>query len=411
MSPTTGAKRRSDEADVPDDKNNNGLAVPSLDKSTTENERPIGSESPAKKKRRTGITAAQKQALIDNLQLELTERARKLRANYDIHAQSLRTRIEIRVNRIPMSLRKVKMGDLIQKYSTEQQQKTTTTSNGPPVPPKDATSSRPIFQRPAIASRPTSPIRPSPIKTTRLVPFSSSQGKWTPSVLTPSNPSHEVSGRDKENYEIEPMNTEKRQRLGPAADILRNHSNQVLSPTSSNSRLAPRGERTPSPTKQHYPTGIGARPISPTKPTAGTSASTLISNMVEKARSRANSPQKHSTITEATQASAAKSRARAATTSAASATTRTSRRISGASVSSEASSTSSVAARRQRPATATGMASGTAASAKRGVISTIKKGMAATKKAAGGGTKETAEKMAATTAAPAASGRVLRKRG
>lgn len=70
MSPTTGAKRRSDEADVPDDKNNNGLAVPSLDKSTTENERPIGSESPAKKKRRTGITAAQKQALIDNLQLE-----------------------------------------------------------------------------------------------------------------------------------------------------------------------------------------------------------------------------------------------------------------------------------------------------------------------------------------------------
>lgn len=207
------------------------------------------------------------------------------------------------------------------------------------------------------------------------------------------------------------MNTEKRQRLGPAADILRNHSNQVLSPTSSNSRLAPRGERTPSPTKQHYPTGIGARPISPTKPTAGTSASTLISNMVEKARSRANSPQKHSTITEATQASAAKSRARAATTSAASATTRTSRRISGASVSSEASSTSSVAARRQRPATATGMTSGTAASAKRGVISTIKKGMAATKKAAGGGTKETAEKVVATTAAPAVSGRVLRKRG
>lgn len=70
MSPTTGAKRRSDEADVPDDKNNTGLAVPSLDKSITENGPPIGSESPAKKKRRTGITTAQKQALIDNLQLE-----------------------------------------------------------------------------------------------------------------------------------------------------------------------------------------------------------------------------------------------------------------------------------------------------------------------------------------------------
>ncbi|KAK3952587.1 Borealin N terminal-domain-containing protein [Pseudoneurospora amorphoporcata] len=387
MSPTTGAKRKSDEADVPDDEHNTGVAAPSLDRSTTENGRPDGSESPAKKKRRTGITAAQKQALIDNLQLELTERARKLRANYNIHAQSLRTRIEIRVNRIPMSLRKVKMGDLIEKYS-EQQQKTATTSRGPPVPPKDATTSRPILQRPTTASttRPTSPIRPSPIKTT----------------------SHEVSSRNKENYEIEPTNTEKRQRLGPAADMLRNYPNQVLSPTSSNSRLAPRGERTPSPTKQHH-----ARPISPTKPTAGTSASTLLSNMVEKARSRANSPQKHSTITEATQASAAKSRARAATTSTAYATTtRTLRRVSGASVSSEASSTSSMGARRQRPATATGTRPGTAASAKRGVISTIKKGVAATKKAAGGGAKEKAEKAApAAAAAPATSGRVLRKRG
>ncbi|KAH7627572.1 Borealin N terminal-domain-containing protein [Sordaria sp. MPI-SDFR-AT-0083] len=419
MSPTAGTKRKSDEANVPKDEHNTDITAPLLDRSTTENGRPGGSESPAKKKRRTGISAAQKQALIDNLQLELTERARKLRANYNIHAQSLRTRIEIRVNRIPMSLRKVKMGDLIQKYSTEQQQKTatttttttTTTTRGPPVPPKDATTSRPVLQRPTTASttRPTSPIRPSPIKTTRFVPISPAKGQGMAPILTTSNNSHEVSGRDKENYEIEPTSPEKRQqRLGPAADILRNHPNQVLSPTSSNSRLVPRGERTPSPTKQHHP-----RPISPTKPTAGTSASTLLGNMVEKARSRANSPQKHSTITEATQASAAKSRARAATTSTAYATTtRTTRRVSGASVSSEASSTSSMGARRQRPATATGTRPGTASSAKRGVMSTIKKGVAATKKAAGGGTKEKAEKAAASTAAaPAASGRVLRKRG
>lgn len=70
MSPTTGAKRKSDEADVPDDEHNTAVAAPTLDRSTTENGRPDGSESPAKKKRRTGITAAQKQALIDNLQLE-----------------------------------------------------------------------------------------------------------------------------------------------------------------------------------------------------------------------------------------------------------------------------------------------------------------------------------------------------
>ena len=63
-----------------------------------------------------GITAIQKQALIDNLQLEVTERARKLRAQYALQAQSLRTRIEMRINRIPSGLRKMKMGDLYEKH-------------------------------------------------------------------------------------------------------------------------------------------------------------------------------------------------------------------------------------------------------------------------------------------------------
>ncbi|KAH0538850.1 hypothetical protein FGG08_004567 [Glutinoglossum americanum] len=71
-------------------------------------------------KRRKAITQAQKQALIDNLQLEISERARKLRAQYSLQAQGLRTRIEIRVNRIPLALRKVNIGELLAKYSREQ---------------------------------------------------------------------------------------------------------------------------------------------------------------------------------------------------------------------------------------------------------------------------------------------------
>ncbi|KAL8816828.1 MAG: hypothetical protein Q9191_008260, partial [Dirinaria sp. TL-2023a] len=62
------------------------------------------------------ITEAQKQALIDNLQLEVTERARKLRAQYALQAQSLRARIELRTNRIPTSMRKANMGELYEKY-------------------------------------------------------------------------------------------------------------------------------------------------------------------------------------------------------------------------------------------------------------------------------------------------------
>ena len=87
------------------------------------------------------ITQGQKQALIDNLQLEgklqnnaiihcasatysyaVTERARKLRAQYALQAQSLRTRIELRVNRIPTSIRKANMGELFAKYQERKQQ-------------------------------------------------------------------------------------------------------------------------------------------------------------------------------------------------------------------------------------------------------------------------------------------------
>ncbi|OJD22758.1 hypothetical protein ACJ73_05892 [Blastomyces percursus] len=71
--------------------------------------------SPTRKRMR--ITLSQKQALIDNLQLEVTERARKLRAHYALQAQDLRGRIERRINRIPTALRKQTMGDLLAKYS------------------------------------------------------------------------------------------------------------------------------------------------------------------------------------------------------------------------------------------------------------------------------------------------------
>ncbi|KAI9876576.1 MAG: hypothetical protein M1830_006190, partial [Pleopsidium flavum] len=61
------------------------------------------------------ISQAQKQALIDNLQLE--DRARKLRADYGRQALSLRSRLEFRLNRIPMSLRKANMGELLATYT------------------------------------------------------------------------------------------------------------------------------------------------------------------------------------------------------------------------------------------------------------------------------------------------------
>lgn len=43
---------------------------------------------------------------------EVTERARKLRNQYKLQAQSLRAHIEMRINRVPSSFRRTKMGDL-----------------------------------------------------------------------------------------------------------------------------------------------------------------------------------------------------------------------------------------------------------------------------------------------------------
>ncbi|ODA81886.1 hypothetical protein RJ55_00391 [Drechmeria coniospora] len=91
----------------------------------------------ALKRQRMGVSIQQKQALIDNLQLEVTERARRLRAQYGLQAQGLRSRIEIRINRIPTSLRRAKMGDLLAKY-LDQEQKRLASSRPPAVPAKDA---------------------------------------------------------------------------------------------------------------------------------------------------------------------------------------------------------------------------------------------------------------------------------
>ncbi|KAL8663766.1 MAG: hypothetical protein Q9202_003580 [Teloschistes flavicans] len=87
---------------------------------------PAATPSQSFSKRAVMITQTQKQALIDNLQLEITERARKLRAQYALQAQSLRTRIELRINRIPTAIRKANMGELYEKYieSTRQSPET-----------------------------------------------------------------------------------------------------------------------------------------------------------------------------------------------------------------------------------------------------------------------------------------------
>ncbi|KAI1244102.1 hypothetical protein MGN70_013971 [Eutypa lata] len=215
------------------------------------------------------ISIAQKQALIDNLQLELTERARRLRAQYNIQAQQLRSRVEMRINRIPTTLRKMKMGELLAKSLEPPQQppkappkSPSYAERPPPVPAKDDVAlHRPISRKPVPAAKAT-------------------RGQKRTSEDMNN------SSADKENHgTVE--NPKKRIRGGaPAVEPphAQHHHGQILSPTSSNARIIPARERPP-PSSPAKPSTF-SRPASPVKGGPGTKASSsnLLSNMVEKAK-------------------------------------------------------------------------------------------------------------------------------
>lgn len=67
-----------------------------------------------------------------------------------MQAQQLRSRVEMRVNRIPTALRRLKMGDLLAKHSETEQQRPRSAyvAKPPPVPAKDGTSPKPIPRKP-----------------------------------------------------------------------------------------------------------------------------------------------------------------------------------------------------------------------------------------------------------------------
>ncbi|KAI1872578.1 hypothetical protein JX265_005458 [Neoarthrinium moseri] len=339
------------------------------------------------KKRKMGLTLPQKQALIENLQLEITERARRLRAQYNVQAQQLRSRVEMRVNRIPRALRRLKMADLLAKHSEPAKSRPARSpyvARPPPVPTKDGASPKPIPRKPVSADGHQRGFK-------RL-----SDGV--------------VGFEDKENS-VEPVGQPKKKGRGPfaAVDAARTQPSQVLSPTSTNLRVLPRAvERPTSPAKHQTerpassPTkSMIARPGSPSKGFGAKSTSNLLSNMVEKAKStRGGTTGRHklasSTITNSSATSGTtRGRKPGVPSSATTANTRGKRKNSQASESSEASTGTVIkkttAASRAAPAKS-------ATAPKRTVMGTIKS--ATTKKPA----------TAKPAAAPAATGRTLRKR-
>ncbi|KAI9869080.1 MAG: hypothetical protein M1813_002904 [Trichoglossum hirsutum] len=221
-------------------------------------------------KRRKAITQAQKQALIDNLQLEISERARKLRAQYSLQAQGLKTRIEIRINRIPMALRKANIGELLTKYSEEQG-------------PSNAT-------KKYVVAATTAAAFPTPRGATRSTDL---RNNTSPSRGT-KRTSDEIScDADKENDSHIELSLPKKRTKAAAAPTgstrttsrSKPTASQVLSPKSFNSN-AKNPSRSPTRPNDSTAKSYIARPISPLKSVATAPAATgVIAGMVEKIKS------------------------------------------------------------------------------------------------------------------------------
>ncbi|KAI0165740.1 Borealin N terminal-domain-containing protein [Xylariaceae sp. FL1272] len=367
------------------------------------------------KKFKSGITAIQKQALIDNLQLEITERARRLRAQYNIQAQQLRSRLEMRVFRVPYKLRKMTMGELLEKAKQPQL---------PPVPPKSSyVPARPppvpAKDLPEPLPEPMSKPAPKPIARKPL-PVSSSVA-----VAGHKRLSDDIAGADKENHDASIDNPYKRNRVVPALSKAQASATQVLAPASYNTRVIPREV----PERNRVVPALTKAPASPTQVLSPTSSNTRViprdrpASPMKSMISRPMSPVKTTAATLATTASAAKGSTNLLSTIVGKAkATRTAASTRKATTSSNASSnggtapTTTTATGRVRkaaappPSTATRRGrrkvSDTSETSEKSTGTVIRKTATASKAAA---PKKTATKKAA--APPPTTGRTLRKRG
>ncbi|CAG8976359.1 hypothetical protein HYALB_00006132 [Hymenoscyphus albidus] len=198
-----------------------------------------------------GLTENQKRAIIENLQLEVTERARKLRAQYALQAQTMRARLEIRINRIPVAMRNMNIGELAAQHLALKQK--------------------------SIAGSPAKNRVEDIREKTRV----------SPSPRPKKRKSDEMS-IDKENQENQEIEYPKKRARAPnpaGRPISREtvQPSQVLSPRSANSRSYQLTQTRNAAQSKPVP----SRPVSPLKSSASAAsggAAGILTNMVEKAK-------------------------------------------------------------------------------------------------------------------------------
>jgi hypothetical protein len=198
----------------------------------------------------------------------VTERARKLRAQYALQANDLRSRIERRVNRIPVSLRKANIGELLEKNNAAMNKQQMASPSRKYSPTKLSRNIASISVDPATSSRRDSRTRGARCD----IPPNQS------AAPADTMHSHDPHFSDKENAPAggtpEGIKNPKRRvkPAGPggasrvASQEVRGNENRILSPKSNNSRTYPHSPFRASPEKGQ-PTYL-SRPTSPLKPSS-----------------------------------------------------------------------------------------------------------------------------------------------
>ena len=204
--------------------------------------------------------------------MEVTERARKLRAQYALQAQSLRTRIELRVNRIPTALRRANMGEVFAKHEEmPQHEQNQNNADARRIRDPQLFESKPK----SIQNFPPSISEPAPKAKGEKRDRYALVTSLTRSTLTYCSDSMESGGKDQITIHEDPIPNPKKR-----TKVTRNPNSRrapipstVLSPKSANSRTHPQSPVQPALGSPQKP--INLRPASPLKTTSSpTKAST-----------------------------------------------------------------------------------------------------------------------------------------
>lgn len=240
----------------------------------------------------------------------VTERARKLRSQYALHINDLRARIERRVNRVPVALRKATLGELLEKIGSN----ASSSSIQPVTSKKPLRATSPTKQTIAPATSRVAAQTPRKVKDNRYsiffllflfkldFHFCFVFGRMTAlftcakaRLIFPSRGNHS----DKENAPAagtapdEINNPKRRGKAGAAAGAsrvvsqeIRGADYRILSPKSLNSRTYPQSPFVTSPEKVPSQPSYISRPISPLKASSPLKAGGANGKLTDHARAR-----------------------------------------------------------------------------------------------------------------------------